>query len=264
MADGINPNAHEWMEEFVKAYVERSNNIRKHIPKISVPRDTIKTLASRNTTTEVSLSSTGTPVNIPVTYTEDTVNIVDFSGKTDSIYTRYFSNKDVVGVQTELVMQNFLMNENSLFLNTLGTASTTGITVDATADNTAATAYEVADAFDMAIGTIEMYTTVPMLYVFGTNTMPYLYKKTPEMKKPIDTLREHNVAMLPMTGLTDTAYMIPLDKSILKMVQVESFYSRIEEENYDLASIFGRESIAFIYNQPEIIQKLDFTVTPSA
>lgn len=255
----IDPKAHEWIEEFTKIYPAKTQNMRKYLPKISAPRDTLQTLAVKYDTTSIDITSSGTPVEIGVTYTEDTVSVVDFSAKTPSILNRNFSNRDVVESQTELILRQFLENENKLILNTLSTAPVSEVTVDTTTDTTEPDVYQVADALDIAIDNVNIYSQAPKLLVIANDSKKYLFKKTPEMMRPIDILKDNEVAIMESPDISNTAYLMPLDSSVHKLVQVEPLDIRIENENFDLASIFGRESIAYLVNQPEVIQKLDFT-----
>jgi len=263
MAPAINPNAHQIIEEFLKAYPEKSQNVRKYIPKISAPIDTLQALNVKYDTTTVDITTTtGEPVEIPVSYTSETVSVVDFGANTPPMDIRHFANADVIKTETEIVLKQFLCAENTLFKNILDSAPVNTIEVDTTSDSAEATIEEVTNAIDIACFEIETYTNAPKLMLMSPDVKKYFYKRTPELKKPMDIVKENgiNVVQLPQMAGSDVAYIIPLSQDICKMVQVKPLKIAIEELPYEMASIYGKESIAFIVNQPHVIQKLDFTV----
>jgi hypothetical protein len=254
------PTPMKTIEEVIKVYPEKTQNVRKFLPKMNAPRDILSALNIRYSTTLADISTTtGSPVEIAVSYAEDSVDVVDLSAKTPSMLERYYTS-EVVKQQTELVLRQFLYNENKIVTDTLATAPVETITVDTSADTQEPDVYEVTDAIDVALDNISIYTPADSLMIIGTDVKKMLFKKTPEAKRPpFETLKENNVQIVQTNLITNTAYMIPIDETVSKLLQVDPLEVRYEKELYDLASIFGREAVAYLIQQPEVIQKLDFT-----
>ena len=254
------PTPMQIIEEVVKVYPEKTQNVRKFLPKMKAPRDILKAMNIRYTTTQTDISTTtGNPVEISDAYNENTVDVVDLSAKTKSQLERFYT-ADFTKKETELLLRQFLYNENKIVVDTLGSAPVETITVDTSADSQEPDVYEVTDAIDVALDNISIYTPANSVMLISTNVKKMLFKKTPEARRPpFETLKDNGVQVIQTNLMTDTAYLIPIDDTVSTLIQVDPLEIRYEKELYDLASIFGREAIAYMVSQPEVIQKLDFT-----
>jgi len=255
------PTPMKTIQEVLEVYKEKTQNTKKYLPRMKAPRDILQAMNIRYSTTLADISTTtGAPVEISTSYAEDTINVVDLSAKTKSQLERYYV-PDVVRRETELLLRQFLYNTDKLVTDTLGTAPVETITVDTSVDTTEPDVYEVTDAIDVALDNISIYTPAKNLLLVSENIKRMLFKKTPEAKRvPFDTLKENGVSVVQSNLITDTAYMIPLDDTVSTMIQVDPLHIKYTRDgNFDLACIFGREAIAYMVSQPEVIQKLDFT-----
>ena len=258
----VHPDARQIIREQIKLYPQEFQNVRKYMPKTSVPPDTLKVMTITYDTTITDINSpTGVPVEIPITYSDDTVTVVDYAARTPEVDIRHFANANYVKKQTRLVLKQFLVAENTLVKNVLDAAPVNTIQVDVSADTVAPTIKEVVRAIRTACFEIETYTNAKKLMLISPDIKDYLYETTPELKTPMDIIDMYNieVVQLPEMAGSQTAYILPLDEDSCEMVQVKPLDIRIEKLHYDMASVYGKESVAFIVNQPHVIQKLDFT-----
>jgi len=258
----IQADAHQIIEEFVDAYSENTQSVRRYIPVVKAPRDTIQALAVKYDTTAINLeTANGSPVEITITKSANTVPVVDLSGKSPSIAIRYYESPDVVKTHTELLLEQFLQNENRLVVTALdNTTGVNDIAVDTTVNTQPADVYDVYSAVKRAIRNINQYVTSNMFMIIAEDSEEYLDKSTPELKTAYDLLERREIPVITHDGISDCAYLLPRTPNVAKLVQVNPLEIKLEQEPYDLAAVFGTEAVAFVVNQPKIIQKLDFRI----
>ncbi len=257
------------IEQYVPDMLSGLNSIKLETNiQMNVSPEILSLLTVKYNSTETDLvSATGAPIEIPVNNSSEVTEFTAISGRTPSEIAAVFREPAYVQAQMKLLGQQIVYNENKLILNYLNTVTGANtITVDTSADLTAPTSLEFMEALSEAhIDLKNMGYVDNKYYMLIDNNFKSLLTSNinnTEYKSLSEYLYQNNIKYMPVdsTLLPNKAVLLPIDAEPALTVYIgEDIQPKFTVDQYEMGSIFARETIAVHSKDPSLIQVLDLT-----